>query len=91
MARMAADACRRFSLDDVRISHRVGDFAPGEPIVLVLTAARHRRAAFEACDFLMDHLKSHAPLWKREGERWIEPTQADAEDLARWTRDGGAS
>jgi molybdopterin synthase catalytic subunit len=93
MADMAAEATRRFGLQDVRIVHRVGAIAAGEAIVLVLTAAAHRRAAFEACDYLMDHLKSRAPLWKKEhgeGEtRWVEPTDADRVDLARWERDGG--
>jgi molybdopterin synthase catalytic subunit len=93
MADMAAEATRRFGLQDVGIVHRVGAIAAGEAIVLVLTAAAHRRAAFEACDYLMDHLKSRAPLWKKEhgeGEaRWVEPTDADRVDLARWERDGG--
>ena len=88
MSDMAAEATRRFALQDVRIVHRVGAIPAGEAIVLVLTAAAHRRAAFEACDYLMDHLKSRAPLWKKEhGEdvaRWVEPTEADRVDLARW-------
>ncbi len=94
MSDMADAATRRFALQDVRIVHRVGAIPAGEAIVLVLTAAAHRRAAFEACDYLMDHLKSRAPLWKKEhgeGEaRWVEPTEADRVDLARWERDGGA-
>jgi molybdopterin synthase catalytic subunit len=53
-----------------------------------MTAAPHRRAAFEACDYLMDYLKSRAPLWKREfgpdGARWVEPTDGDLADLSRW-------
>ena len=85
---VADEAARRFGLHDVRIVHRVGAIAAGEVIVLVLTAAGHRRAAFEACDYLMDHLKSRVPLWKKEhsdGEaRWIEPSDADRTDLARW-------
>jgi molybdopterin synthase catalytic subunit len=84
-----ADRARvRFSLDDVLILHRVGQIPPGEPVVFVATAARHRRAAFEACDFLMDYLKSKAPFWKKEhgadGARWIEPRAEDHNDLARW-------
>ncbi len=89
---MAAEATRRFDLQDVRIVHRVGRMAAGEAIVLVLTAAAHRRAAFEACDYLMDHLKSRAPLWKKEhggGEaRWIEPTDDDRLALTRWDSEG---
>jgi molybdopterin synthase catalytic subunit len=88
MSDMAVEATRRFGLQDVRIVHRVGAIPAGEAIVLVLTAAAHRRAAFEACDYLMDHLKSRAPLWKKEhgeGEaHWVEPTEADRADLARW-------
>ena len=84
-----ADAARRrFSLDDLLIVHRIGDIAPGEAIVFVATAAAHRREAFEACDHLMDYLKSRAPFWKREhgpdGARWIEPTARDHADAARW-------
>ena len=86
--KIADQAKRRFQLDDVLIRHRVGQIAPGEPIVFVAAAARHRRAAFEACDFLMDYLKSRAPFWKKEigpdGERWIEPRAQDHADIARW-------
>jgi molybdopterin synthase catalytic subunit len=81
----------RFSLDDVAILHRVGKIAPGEPVVFVATAARHRREAFEACDFLMDYLKSKAPFWKKEhgpdGARWVEPRAEDHADLARWEKE----
>lgn len=88
IGRLADEATRRFGLLAVAITHRIGRIAPGEAIVQVLTAAAHRRAAFEACDFLMDYLKSAAPLWKREwsaaGPRWVEPTQADRADRVRW-------
>jgi molybdopterin synthase catalytic subunit len=87
--KVAARARARFGLLDVLILHRVGRIAPGEPIVFVATAAGHRRAAFEACDFLMDYLKSKAPFWKKEhgpdGERWIEPTAQDHADRERWS------
>ena len=87
-----ADAARaRFSLDDVLILHRVGRIAPGEPVVFVATAARHRREAFEACDLLMDYLKSKAPFWKKEhgpdGARWVEPRAQDHADLDRWNKE----
>lgn len=87
-----AEAARaRFDLIDLCIQHRVGRIAPGEPIVFVATAAAHRRAAFEACDLLMDYLKSRAPFWKKEhgpdGARWIEPRDQDLADIARWERD----
>ncbi|MCR5877813.1 molybdenum cofactor biosynthesis protein MoaE [Phenylobacterium sp. J367] len=86
--KIAGEATRRFGLLDHLILHRVGRIAPGEAIVFVATAARHRREAFEACDFLMDYLKSRAPFWKKEvgpdGERWIEPRDQDHADIARW-------
>jgi molybdopterin synthase catalytic subunit len=88
IASMADAASARFSLHDVLIIHRYGAIAPGEPIVLVAVAAAHRREAFEACDQLMDYLKSRAPFWKKEhgpaGARWVEPTARDLEDAARW-------
>jgi len=88
IGRIADQARGRFGLADLLILHRVGRIAPGEPIVFVATAARHRREAFEACDFLMDYLKSRAPFWKKEhgpgGERWIEPRPEDHADVARW-------
>jgi molybdopterin synthase catalytic subunit len=91
IGKIADQARSRFALDDLMIRHRVGRIAPGEPIVFVATAARHRRAAFEACDFLMDYLKSRAPFWKKEhgpaGERWIEPRAEDHADVARWDKE----
>jgi len=85
---IAETARTRFDLQDLMIIHRIGQIAPGEPIVFVATAAAHRRAAFEACDYLMDYLKSRAPFWKKEhgpdGARWIEPRAQDHEDIARW-------
>jgi molybdopterin synthase catalytic subunit len=88
IGKIAEQARDRFGLDDLMIRHRVGKIAPGEPIVFVATAACHRRAAFEACDFLMDYLKSRAPFWKKahgpDGDRWIEPRAEDHADIARW-------
>jgi molybdopterin synthase catalytic subunit len=88
IADFAEQAKGRFGLHDYRIVHRVGRVAPCEAIVFVATAAAHRRAAFEACDFLMDWLKSRAPFWKKEhgpdGDRWIEPTARDRTDAERW-------
>ena len=86
--RIAEAARTRFALQDLLIVHRIGKIAPGEAIVFVVTAASHRREAFEAADHLMDYLKSRAPFWKREhgpdGARWIEPTDRDVADAARW-------
>ena len=89
IGRIADEARRRWDLHDLMVLHRVGKIGPGEPIVFVATAAGHRRAAFQACDFLMDYLKSKAPFWKKEhgpdGERWIEPTAQDHADRERWS------
>jgi molybdopterin synthase catalytic subunit len=91
IADFAEQAKARFGLHDYHVVHRVGRIAPGETIVFVATAASHRRAAFEACDFLMDYLKSRAPFWKKEhgpnGARWIEPTARDRTDAQRWDRE----
>ena len=85
---IAQAAIDRFKLHDVHIVHRVGRIAPGEAIVFVAAAARHRREAFEAADFMMDYLKSRAPFWKKEtgedGSRWIEPSTRDRDDATRW-------
>ena len=90
IAEFVAEATERFGLQAVRIVHRTGRMAVGEPVVFVAVAAAHRRAAFEGCDYLMDYLKSRAPFWKKShgpaGAAWIEPTAQDADDLARWQR-----
>jgi molybdopterin synthase catalytic subunit len=87
--RALAEAARaRWALDGLLIVHRSGTMYPGEPIVLAAAAARHRRDAFAACEFAMDHLKSEAWFWKREQTggawRWVEPRSQDYADLARW-------
>lgn len=83
------EACNRWPLSAVHIRHRVGQMIPGETIVFVATASKHRRAAFEAADYLMDYLKTKAVFWKKEttdqGETWIEPRADDYQDAARWT------
>ena len=91
LRRIADEARARWTLDDVAIVHRIGELKPGERIVLVVTAAAHRQAAFEAGAFLMDYLKTRAPFWKRElnasGEHWIEARGSDDDAAARWRRD----
>lgn len=86
---IAAGAAERFALRAALVIHRCGDIRPREPIVFVAAAAAHRRAAFDAVDFMMDRLKTEAVFWKREdavdGSRWIEPTQGDRADRARWS------
>jgi molybdopterin synthase catalytic subunit len=88
IAQFIETAIDRFGLQDAEVIHRIGPIPAGDPIVLVLTAAAHRREAFEACDFLMDYLKSRAPFWKKEhgprGWRWVEPTARDLADIERW-------
>ena len=88
MEDLAKAALKRFSLDGALVRHRTGVMTPGDAIVLVATAARHRRDAFEAADYLMDHLKSAAWFWKREKRggqwHWIEPRAQDHADLERW-------
>jgi molybdopterin synthase catalytic subunit len=88
IADFAGQVSDRFGLLDCLVVHRVGRIAPGEAIVFVAAAAGHRRAAFEACDCLMDHLKSRAPFWKKQhgpdGARWVEPTDQDRSDAQRW-------
>jgi len=84
----AEEALRRFEIERVSVVHRCGNLLPGEPIVFVAAASAHRRAAFEAADYLMDRLKTDAVFWKREegpeGRRWIEPTEADHSARERW-------
>ena len=86
---IAADALARFAISAVHIVHRSGAIAPGAPIVFAAAAATHRRAAFEAADYLMDRLKTDAAFWKREqrldGPVWIEPSEGDRADRARWS------
>ena len=88
LEQIAEDAATRFDVTAVRAVHRCGEVPAGEPIVFAATAAVHRRAAFEAADYLMDRLKTDAVFWKREegidGAAWIEPSEADRRDRARW-------
>ena len=85
-----AEARTRWDLESILVLHRIGEMHPGDTIVFVATAARHRRAAFEAADFLMDYLKTEAVFWKKEetatGAHWIEPRDDDYADAARWTK-----
>ncbi|RDD71855.1 molybdenum cofactor biosynthesis protein MoaE [Paracoccus versutus] len=89
LAAYGEEAARRFALDDWRILHRHGRLAVGEPIMMVATAARHRAAAFEAAEYLMDWLKSRAPFWKREigpdgPGAWVDARAEDEDALSRW-------
>ena len=88
MQALAADAVTRFDLLGMLVLHRTGVMLPGEPIVCVSAAAHHRRGAFDAIDFAMDHLKSDSWFWKRERRggawHWIEPRAQDHTDISRW-------
>lgn len=86
------EARGRWRLIDALVVHRYGRLRPGDNIVLVITAASHRRAAFEAAEFLMDYLKTRAPFWKEETladgrKRWVGAAQSDDTASARWTDD----
>jgi len=85
---IAAAAGQRFDVNHVRVVHRCGEVRAGEPIVFAAAASLHRRAAFDAADYLMDRLKTEAVFWKHEigpaGSEWIEPTDADYSDRERW-------
>jgi molybdopterin synthase catalytic subunit len=90
ITRHAETATSRWPLHGIRVVHRVGRIAPGENIVLVVTASKHRQAAFEAAEFLMDYLKTNAPFWKRVeaagGATWVEARDHDDAAAARWTK-----
>ncbi|WP_299968206.1 molybdenum cofactor biosynthesis protein MoaE [uncultured Roseobacter sp.] len=85
---ISEQACARWSLGDVLVIHRYGRLAPGAQIMMVATASRHRKDAFEAAEFLMDYLKSRAPFWKREvtedGAAWVAARDEDEAALTRW-------
>jgi molybdopterin synthase catalytic subunit len=85
---IAAQASARWSLGDVLVIHRYGSLYPGEQIMMVATAARHRKDAFDAAEYLMDFLKSRAPFWKKEitdtGADWVESKDDDETALTRW-------
>lgn len=89
MNELADDAFARFDLMGLLMVHRVGLMHPGEPIVCVSAASKHRRDAINAVDFCMDHLKSAAWFWKREkredGWHWIKPREEDYSDRDRWS------
>lgn len=90
LERIVGDAKARFRIDHALIIHRVGKLLPTDQIVLVVTAGRHRGDAFQACEFIMDYLKTEAPFWKkeqgREGPRWVESRESDDAAAARWSK-----
>lgn len=88
LVKIADEARQRWPLLKLEVIHRVGELEPGEPIVFVAAASAHRQAAFEACDFVMDYLKTRAPFWKKEntseGPRWVEGRDSDHMAADRW-------
>ena len=85
---MVDAAFARFDIRGVRVIHRVGPLAPLDQVVLVAVSSAHRGQAFQACEFLMDYLKTQAPFWKKEdtpdGARWVDARVSDDQALARW-------
>jgi len=90
---MVDEAMGRFDIRAARVIHRVGLLQARDQIVLVLVTSAHRGQAFQACEFLMDYLKTQAPFWKKEhtpaGARWVDARVADDEALLRWGIAGG--
>lgn len=88
LASIEAEARARWPLAGTTVIHRIGRLQPGEDIVLVVTASRHRQAAFEAAAFLMDYLKTRAPFWKKEESggvgQWVDARDSDDAAAARW-------
>ncbi|MGO2009922.1 molybdopterin synthase catalytic subunit MoaE [Vreelandella alkaliphila] len=88
LTQIGEQAGQRWALQAVRIIHRIGDLTPGDPIVRVLVASAHRRDAFQACDFIMDLLKTQAPFWKKEHSRqgayWVKERHTDQQAAERW-------
>ncbi|HEV2562600.1 MAG TPA: molybdopterin synthase catalytic subunit MoaE [Rhizomicrobium sp.] len=86
-----AEAQRRWKLQGITIIHRIGKLLPGDRIVLVAVASSHRGSAFEACEFLMDYLKTRAPFWKQEergaSTQWVEARSADDKSAERWRKE----
>ena len=89
LEKIVADARARWDIYDALVVHRVGTLRPSDQIVLVVVASAHRGEAFQACEFLMDYLKTRAPFWKKEktpdGTRWVDARTADDAAAERWS------
>jgi molybdopterin synthase catalytic subunit len=85
---ISQQAKNRWPIADPIIIHRVGDLQPGDQIVYIGVASAHRKAAFEACEFLIDYLKTQAPFWKKEqteaGYQWIDARESDQQAATKW-------
>jgi len=88
IATIVEEAASRWPLSAATVIHRVGTLLPSDQIVLVAVASSHRQAAFAACEFIMDFLKTRAPFWKKEatrdGERWVDARSSDDDAAGRW-------
>ncbi|MES9861565.1 MAG: molybdopterin synthase catalytic subunit MoaE [Candidatus Thiodiazotropha sp. LLP2] len=91
LEKIVAVAFERWILQGCRVVHRVGALKPTDPIVLVAVASSHRKEAFQACEFIIDYLKTQAPFWKKEatgnGERWVDARESDDEAIRQWSED----
>ncbi len=89
---IASEAAEKWSLSGIAIYHRVGHLQLSDQIVLVVCASAHRKAAFAACEYVMDYLKVSAPFWKKEitgaGEYWVEAKQSDENEVKKWQSSG---
>ena len=85
---LAQSALDKWNINNLAIIHRIGRLQPADNIVLIVVTSAHRQQAFDACEYLMDYLKTQAPFWKKEitrdGEQWVEAKQSDASAAARW-------
>ena len=88
LGKIVETAQQRWEILDAAIIHRVGELKPADQIVLVSVVSAHRKAAFAACEFIMDYLKTDAPFWKKEtdeqGESWVEAKASDSEAKSKW-------
>ena len=88
LSSIADKARKKWEIDSITIIHRVGTLGIGDQIVLVITSSKHRQAAFDSCNFIMDFLKTDAPFWKKEvsdkEEKWVGKRESDEEQKKRW-------
>jgi molybdopterin synthase catalytic subunit len=90
LERIVEEAVQRWQVQHCRVVHRVGALLPTDPIVLVAVASQHRKEAFQACEFIIDYLKTKAPFWKKEttaaGERWVDARESDDAAMQQWQK-----
>ena len=88
LSSIADKARKKWEIESITIIHRVGTLGIGDQIVLVITSSKHRQAAFDSCNYIMDFLKTDAPFWKKEvsdkEEKWVSKRESDEEQKKRW-------